>query len=931
MASTTVNFSLKNANDAAFADQTLTFKLLSTGADASGDYVVLPSSTTGTTAADGTGSVTLFTNGDSDIKSVYEVLFPSGERAEFIIPSGTTSISLADLLTGEQPSGSTAQQSSVYADAIKRSNHTGVQPLSSINSTDRNTIQLKPSEGAFEDGDKTKLDGIETSATADQTDEEIQDIVGGMLSGNTETGISATYDDTNGKINLVAASQTDENFTSADHTKLDGIEAGATADQTDEEIQDVVGGMLTGNTETGITVTYQDSDGTIDFSVASQTDENFTSALKTKLDGLSSSGGSTTDEEIQDVVGGMLSGNTETGIAVTYDDSDGTIDFAVASQTDENFTSADHTKLDGIETGATADQTDEEIQDVVGGMLTGNTESGISATYDDTNGKINLSVSSQTDENFTSALKTKLDGITGSGGTISTEDVQDAIGSMLVGNSESGISVTYDDSDGTIDFAVDSQTEQDFTSALKTKLDGIEESATADQTNAEIRAAVEAATDSNVFTNADHTKLEDIEEEATADQTASEIRTLVESATDSNVFTDADHDKLDDLDRVSRFVPRSISFSNTSSYIKAYGVTDGFVDHTITNVGTGDFSIVFYARLDAGGTQPVLTKLSGTGYRLRFTTGGKLILTMQDSGGSAAFELTSGLDDGKWHTYVVTVDRSGNAIAYVDNVAQANSSGSVGVDVSGTAGDLDSTGEFRIGSDGGSNSADGIALGNYVAVYDAILGSEEISAIHQSADTVKDVSPDALLIADLRRADQLFSDLSTGNHTVLSAGTIVYNDPRITTLENVAIGNSYPADITASALVAADSFVGLSVVGESDIGYGYAGSLGRGGTVTQLTSKGTSVELDKPCGEIVMHGAELLTDATVNFTLDNNTIQAGCVVIVNVASVGGEGAYQVSVGAIGSGSCSITVTNVGGSDRSEAIKLNFAVITAVSS
>ena len=40
-----------------------------------------------------------------------------------------------------------------------------------------------------------------------------------------------------------------------------------------------------------------------------------------------------------------------------------------------------------------------------------------------------------------------------------------------------------------------------------TKLDGIEANATADQTNAEIRSAVEAASDSNVFTDADHSKL----------------------------------------------------------------------------------------------------------------------------------------------------------------------------------------------------------------------------------------------------------------------------------------------------------------------------------------------------------------------------------------------------------------------------------------
>ena len=53
-----------------------------------------------------------------------------------------------------------------------------------------------------------------------------------------------------------------------------------------------------------------------------------------------------------------------------------------------------------------------------------------------------------------------------------------------------------------------------------TKLDGIEASATADQTNAEIRTAVEAASDSNVFTDADHTKLNAIEASADVTDTA---------------------------------------------------------------------------------------------------------------------------------------------------------------------------------------------------------------------------------------------------------------------------------------------------------------------------------------------------------------------------------------------------------------------------
>ena len=80
-----------------------------------------------------------------------------------------------------------------------------------------------------------------------------------------------------------------------------------------------------------------------------------------------------------------------------------------------------------------------------------------------------------------------------------------------------------------------------------TKLNGIEANATADQTNSEIRAAVEAATDSNVFTDADHTKLNGIEASATADQTNDEIKAAVEAASDSNTFTDADHTKLNGI------------------------------------------------------------------------------------------------------------------------------------------------------------------------------------------------------------------------------------------------------------------------------------------------------------------------------------------------------------------------------------------------
>ena len=91
----------------------------------------------------------------------------------------------------------------------------------------------------------TASSGVATVTIADSVStEEVQDIVGAMVSGNTETNISVTYDDAGGKLNFVS-------------------------DQlTTEEVQDIVGGMVSGNTETNIDVTYDDSGGKLNFVVA---------------------------------------------------------------------------------------------------------------------------------------------------------------------------------------------------------------------------------------------------------------------------------------------------------------------------------------------------------------------------------------------------------------------------------------------------------------------------------------------------------------------------------------------------------------------------------------------------------------------------------------------------------------------------------------
>jgi hypothetical protein len=109
---------------------------------------------------------------------------------------------------------------------------------------------------------------------------------------------------------------------------------------TTEQVQDIVGAMFSSNTETNITVTYQDADGTIDL-VATDTNTQLTT------------------EEVQDIVGAMFTSNTETRISATYEDSDGTIDLVVddmTADTNTNVGNADMT-LSGTRNINTSDNT----------------------------------------------------------------------------------------------------------------------------------------------------------------------------------------------------------------------------------------------------------------------------------------------------------------------------------------------------------------------------------------------------------------------------------------------------------------------------------------------------------------------------------------------------------------------------------------------
>ena len=372
-------------------------------------------------------------------------------------------------------------------------------------------------DGFMSAADKTKLDGIETAATADQTASEIRTLVESASDSNV--------------------------FTDADHSKLDGVEAGATADQSDEEIQDIVGAMLSGNTESGITVTYQDADGTIDFAVASQTDENFTTADHSKLDGIEA--GATTDQTASEIRA------------------------LVESASDSNvFTDADHSKLNAIE--ASADVTDATNVDAAGAVMNSDLDTkGEILVGDGSGDPTALSVGQNgyiltADSNEATGVKWAVNAGGGGGsGAIGNvvEDTTPQLGGNLdvqanqINTSTTNGNVKLNpNGTGCVEIMGDGSTSgttgaiqlncsnnnhgvkiqspahsagatytltlpvNDGNNNQVLKTDGNGVLAWVDQTtdtntqlsNAEVRTAVEAASDSNVFTDADHTKLNGI-------------------------------------------------------------------------------------------------------------------------------------------------------------------------------------------------------------------------------------------------------------------------------------------------------------------------------------------------------------------------------------------------------------------------------------
>ena len=159
--------------------------------------------------------------------------------------------------------------------------------------------------------------------------------------------------------------------------------------------------------------------------------------------------------------------------------------------------------------------------------------------------------------------------------------------------------------------------------ALRTMIN-VEDGATADQTNAEIRTAVEAASDSNVFTDADHSKLNAIE--ASADVTDATNVNAAGAVMNSDTTTAAMQFVVDEDDFSSDLATKVPTQQSTKAYIGTYAEPKDAQLTTLAGMQAGTASI-----LAGSGAADSSTALSANIDELNLLDGKSIVETISAS------------------------------------------------------------------------------------------------------------------------------------------------------------------------------------------------------------------------------------------------------------------------------------------------------------
>lgn len=203
------------------------------------------------------------------------------------------------------------------------------------------------------------------------------------------------------------------------------------------QVEDFAGGLFTGNTETGITATYQGADNTLDLVVSDLTvagdtgstgmtpgdtltiagGTNVTTAMSGDTLTISATGGGSGEANTISSQGGGLAFTASTaksgvdlrvisGAAADFDLSGDVLSIDDATWLNEaeldTFVELDAQIADQtlVHTGTDQDTqlTEEQVEDFAGGMVTGNTETRITVTYDDAGNSFDFVVDDMNDD-----------------------------------------------------------------------------------------------------------------------------------------------------------------------------------------------------------------------------------------------------------------------------------------------------------------------------------------------------------------------------------------------------------------------------------------------------------------------------------------------------------------------------------------------------